>query len=464
MTIRNLLAIFILIGPVLLRAQQQPPMQTQLTLVQAVEYALQHSPDLQSAVAETAKRQGNVTTARSGLLPQLDVAGDFDRSRLAHGYPGGTEPSVLRFAQTTYSASANLKMLAWDFQQTSLQLSASRQRLSASRVLTDRQRQEAIYQVAELYLQTLTYQDLLQADDATLKSLQSLLDRTNELVKAGRAVPVDAFKIQTQIAEIESDSATLEAGRQATLSSLAAAMGYEGRLPTLVYSAATAAAPPAMGDQPQLVKDALAERPDVKAAIFDTQSASNQEKAVRRSYWPRIDFQAAAIEYGGVNPVGFATLIGRMLPSLSLPNFATTSAANDWTVGLHIGMPLFDGGRRRGEIKAAAAQTDQARFAEQKTKLNVMREVQTSYADLESARARVKAMQDSVTQAQEILKNEQTKYEVGRSVINFVLEAEAGLRTSQSLLYQAQRSESIAALSLELATGSINTDSPGLHQ
>jgi outer membrane protein TolC len=103
-------------------------------------------------------------------------------------------------------------------------------------------------------------------------------------------------------------------------------------------------------------------------------------------------------------------------------------------------------------------------FAEQKTKLNVMREVQTSYADLESARVRVKAMQDSVTQAQEILKNEQTKYEVGRSVINFVLEAEAGLRTSQSLLYQAQRSESIAALSLELATGSINTDSPGLHQ
>lgn len=73
-------------------------------------------------------------------------------------------------------------------------------------------------------------------------------------------------------------------------------------------------------------------------------------------------------------------------------------------------------------------------------------------------------MRDSVTQTQEILKNEQTKYEVGRSVINFVLEAESDLRASQWLLSEAQRSEWIAALSLELATGSINLDSLGLHQ
>lgn len=463
MTIKNLLAIFILTGPILLRAQQQPFAQNQLTLAQAVKYALEHSPGLQTATAEIAKSQGNVTIARSLLLPQLDIAGDLNRSRLAHGYPGGTEPSVLRFAQTNYSASANLKMLAWDFQQTSLQLSAARERLSASKVLVDRQKQETIFQVAQLYLQALTYQDLLRSNDETLKSLHSLLERTNELVKAGRAVPVDALKIQTQIAEIESDSATLESGRQATLSSLAAIMGYQGELPALVYSHATDAAPPAFGDEQQLVEDALAERPDVKAAIFDTQSASNQEKAVRRSYWPRIDFQAAAIEYGGVNPVGFPTLVGRMLPGLSVSNLTTTSAANDWTVGFYIGMPLFDSGRRRGEIKAAAAQTNQARFAEQKTNLNVVREVRTSYAELQSARARVKAMQDSVSQAHEILKNEQTKYEVGRSVINFVLEAASDLRTSQSLLSEAQRSETVAQLALELSLGRIDTDSPALQ-
>jgi outer membrane protein len=440
----------------LLLAQQQPA-QTELTLPQAVAYALEHSPDLKSAIAETTKRQGNVTTARSGLLPELDVAGDFGRSRLEHGYPGGTPPSLLRFAKTTYSASADLHMLAWDFQKTSLELAASRQRLSASQVLADRRKQELIFQVAQLYLQALTYQDLLHAADLTRNSLTSLLDRTNELVKAGRAVPVDAFKIQTQIAQIDSDSATLEAGRQATLSSLAATMGYEGQLPALAYSPAKEVAPPVI-DQQQLVQDALRQRLDLKAAMFDTKSAADLERAARRSYWPRIDFRASAIQYGGDNPVGFPTLIGRLLPGLPVPNFTTSSGVNDWAVGLHIGVPLFDSGRRSGHIKAAVAQAEQAQLAQQKLSLNVAREVQTSYADLQSAQKRVKAMREAVIQAQEILKNEQTKYEVGRTVINFVLEAEAGVLNSQSLLSQAQRSESIAQLALELSTGAIKPD------
>jgi outer membrane protein len=434
---------------------QQPATPNELSLRQAVAYALQHSPDLRSAVAETSKRQGNVTTARSALLPELDVAGDFGRSRLEHGYPGGTPPSLLRFAQTTYSASADLHMLAWDFQQTSLELAATRERLSAAQVLADRKKQELIFQVAQLYLQALTYQDLLHANDLTRKSLASLLDRTNELVKAGRAVPVDAFKIQTQIAQIDSDSATLEAGRQATLSSLAAAMGYEGQLPPLAYSPAKGVPPPAPGNEQQLVQKALRQRLDLKAAMFDTKSAADLERAARRSYFPRIDFRASAIQYGGENPVGFPTLIGRLLPGLPVPTFTTSSGVNDWAVGLHIAVPLFDSGRRRGQIKAAAAQTEQTRLAEQKLSLNVAREVQTSYADLQSAQTRVKAMQEAVIQAQEILKNEQTKYEVGRTVINFVLEAEAGVLSSQSLLFQAQRSESIAQLALQLSMGSI---------
>jgi outer membrane protein len=440
----------------MLLAQQQPA-PTELTLSQAVAYALEHSPDLKSAVAETSKRQGNVTTARSALLPELDVAGDFGRSRLEHGYPGGAPPSLSRFTQTTYSATADLHMLAWDFQKTSLELSATRQRLTASQVLVDRKKQELIFQIAQLYLQALTYQDLLHASDLTRKSLSSLLDRTNELVKAGRAVPVDAFKIQTQIAQIDSNSATLEAGRQAVLSSLAATMGYEGQLPALAYSPAREVSPPT-ADPQQLVQDAFRQRLDLKAAMFETKSAADLERAARRSYWPRIDFRASAIQYGGDNPVGFPTLIGRLLPGLSVPNFTTSSGVNDWMVGLHIGVPLFDSGRRSGQIRAAAAQAEQARLAEQKASLNVAREVQTSYAELQSAQARVKAMQEAVVQAQEILKNEQTKYEVGRTVINFVLEAEAGVLNSQSLLSQAQRSESIAQLSLELSLGTIRQD------
>jgi outer membrane protein TolC len=235
-------------------------------------------------------------------------------------------------------------------------------------------------------------------------------------------------------------------------------MGYEGQLPTLAYSTAKKVMPAANADRQQLVQNALQQRLDVKAATFNTKSAAELERAARRSYWPRIDFRASAIQYGGDHPVGFPTLIGRLLPGMSVPNLTTETGVNDWMVGLHIGVPLFDSGRRSGQIKAAAAQSEQARLAEEKAGLNVAREVRTSYAELLSAQARVKAMEEAVVQAREILKNERTKFEVGRTVINFVLDAEAGVLNSQSLLSQAQRSESIARLSLELSMGTIKPD------
>jgi outer membrane protein len=456
-----ILLIVLVIGSV--QAQQAPP-QKELSLREAIGYALEHSPLLKSAGAETMKRQGNVTTARSSLLPQLDVAGDFSRSRLEHGYPGGTPPGLLRFARTSYSASADLRMLVWDFQKTSLELSAARERVSGSRALEDRRKQEVIFEVAQLYLQALTYHDLLQALEARRKSLASLLDQTNELVKAGRAVPVDAFKIQTQIAQIDSDSATLEAGRRANLSTLGVVMGYEGEPLKLVYSPAKALPPSAAADEQQLVRDATGQRPDLKAARFEANATADLERVARQSRWPRIDFHASAIQYGAENPASFTSLIGRVLPSLPVPNSSASGAVNDWMVGLHIVLPLFDSGRRSGQIKAAAAQTEQARLEELRLKLNIEREVRTYYAELESARTRVKAMRESVVQAREILKNEQAKYEVGRTVINFVLEAEAALLNSESQLFQAQRSEAIAALALDLALGRIRADSAALQQ
>jgi outer membrane protein len=451
------------VGTAPLRAQQAT-VPAELPLQQAIAFALEHSPDLKSTVEETSKRSGYVTTARSTLLPQLDAASDFNHSRMPVGYPAAAPPSLSRFAGTTYSVSANLHMLAWDFQQSSLQLAATRERLASAQILVDRQKQDVIFNVANLYLQAMTYQDLLHANELTRKSLTSLLDRTNELVKAGRAVPVDAYKIQTQVAAIDSDSATLEAGRQAMLSSLAAAMGHHGELPTLTYTPATEVPASANGEEQQLLQTATQQRPDLKAASLETKSAYDLERAARRAYWPRVDFNATAIQYGAFQPVGFSTLVGELLPSLDVPSASTPSTVNNWTVGFHLSVPVFDSGRRRGQIRSATAQAEQARLAERKLDLDVAREVRTSYAELVSAQTRVKAMQEAVVEAQEVLKNEQIKYEVGRTVINFVLEAEAAVLNSQSLLAQAQRSEAIASLSLELATGRISADLPELQR
>ena len=60
--------------------------------------------------------------------------------------------------------------------------------------------------------------------------------------------------------------------------------------------------------------------------------------------------------------------------------------------------------------------------------------------------SRVTSLRDSVAESERVLHDERLKYEAGRSVINFVLDAESALLTSQSLLSQAERSVTTASL------------------
>lgn len=440
-----------------LAAAQAPSATAPMSLREAVSYALAHSPELKASQAEVDRRQGLATTGRSFLLPQLDASGDASRTRLEHGYPLGATPLDLRYDTAIYTGALDLKLLVWDFGRTERELAATREGIAIARGTVDRRRQEIIFETARLYLQTLAYADLIRAADGRIESLRSLLDRTNRLVEAGRAVPVDALKIQTRLAQIESDLAALHAGRRTSVSGLAAVMGFEGAEPVV---SDTSSAPSPAGSSPEnrLLEDAAASRPDLVSKDHEVRAGEHAVEAARRSVWPRIDFRASVIEYGSGSPAGFPQLIGGLLPGFVGPATAPDGLATDWLVGVHVSVPIFDGGRRRGQVQAAVAQAEEARLGRQQLGLRVAREVRSAQADLDSARSRVRALHDSVAESERVLHDERLKYEAGRSVVNFVLDAEAALLTNQSLLSQAERSATIASLALDLAVGRIDVD------
>ena len=150
------------------------------------------------------------------------------------------------------------------------------------------------------------------------------------------------------------------------------------------------------------------------------------------------------------------------MPGLPVPAHVMDNAVADWSVGATVTFPLFDGGRRKGQIQEAVARQHQAELARQRLRLNIAREVRTAAAELEAAQSRVESLQEAVREAADVLRNEQAKYDAGKTVINFVLEAEANLLANQSLLCQAQRSVAVATLSLDLSLGKIRPDTmPG---
>ena len=309
-----------------------------------------------------------------------------------------------------------------------------------------------------MYLRSQAYSDLIAAAEARSKSLQSLLARINQLIQGGRAVPVDALKIRTRLAQVESDLATIRSGRRLSLSALAAVMGFEGELPAPAYMPASFQLPPPPKPEADLLRQAAAGRPELISQDHEIRAGERTEEAARKSALPRIDLRASAIQYGSNSPAGFPQLIGKLLPAFPANVPSQGNAATDWFVGVHVSFPIFDGGRRKGQIAAAQAQLEEARLARRQVELRIGREVRTALADLESAQGRVQALCDSVAESERVLRDEQLKCEAGRSVINFVLDAESALLTNQSLLSQAERSVAIANLALDLSTGRIDPD------
>ena len=120
-------------------AQNEQP--SSLTLNQAIQFALEHSPDLQTATAQIQRQEGNVKSAKSALLPQIDLLADASRYRFDHGILPGADPRDLHFDNMIYTTGAELHLMVWDFGKTSAQLQATRQRFDASKLLLDRQRE-----------------------------------------------------------------------------------------------------------------------------------------------------------------------------------------------------------------------------------------------------------------------------------------------------------------------------------
>lgn len=431
--------------------------QDAMTLAGAVRYALEHSPKLAAARTETARRDAAAAGVHASLLPQADLLGSASVSRFDRGYPAGAPPSLLRFDQSLFTGGADLRWLVWDFHKTELELAATRERIESARALEDRRRQEIVFDTARTFLEAMAYQDLIRAAEARIRSLQALLERTQKLVEGGRAVPADELKIRTRLALVESDLAALHAGRQAALSALAAEMGFTGpRLPLLADTPPPAAEPPLPAQDGDLLRAAAQERAELRALEHETRSAERMVEAARKAILPRVDFRASATGAVSASPLGFGQMLAKALPALAGTPASAGNGIADWSLGAQITFPLFDGGRRRAQIREAQSRLELARLERQQTQLRIEREVRTAAANLAGARARVEALRNSVAESERILRDEKLKLEAGRSVIDFVLDAESALLANEGLLAQARRSVLISSLALDLSTGRLD--------
>jgi outer membrane protein len=147
---------------------------------------------------------------------------------------------------------------------------------------------------------------------------------------------------------------------------------------------------------------------------------------------------------------------GQQLPSLRLsstfgriafPNTMFdlgTEFVSDWTVALRLEMPIFTGGRIRGDKMVAQADLMEARLQLERTREQAALENQDVLAQLRAARAQWEASAGTVEQATRAYEIAEVRYREGIST-------QTELSDSRLLLQQAQANRALAARDLQVA-------------
>jgi outer membrane protein TolC len=199
----------------------------------------------------------------------------------------------------------------------------------------------------------------------------------------------------------------------------------------------------AVGSLPDVEKKALTTRPDLKR-IESEQSAQQLSVAIAKSsFGPRLNAFAGW--------------------EMDNPTLLAGAGGNNWLGGVELQFDLYEGGAKRAALSRERAIAEKMAALKQAANDAVRLEVRQAYYDLDSNRQQVGVARTAIAQAQESLRIHQDRYEGGLLTITDLLGAEEAARRSQTDYWQAVYQFHISSANLELASGTLNLQSPAVN-
>ena len=409
------------------------PLLDRLDLENAIAIALERNPDIAAmgheAVAARARRDG----AWGAMLPSLSAEGAYtyhlDDQRLV---PVRALGETGTFSDSIVSGDLVLRLplfaggrLIHEARATRLLQQAAEHRLS-------RTREQLIFNVTSVYFGMLAQEKRIDSLAFSQEALESHLRRVQDLIAADKAAEVDRLRTEVRLADVR-QKIVLEKNMLAIQRQLLAnLMGIPSTSPALVLLGELDADTTRTLSMEQGIAMALAHRPDYRAAHQELEAQARRVDIARAGHSPSLHLFGA---YGG--------------------RAATNSSEADdvGRVGIGLEMPLFQGGRLRARVQEERAKLAAAQERLRKLELQIQLEVETALLNLGAATERAQTLQKSIEQAEESLRIERQKYELGMGAIVDVLDAQSALLEAETNYYSALADCNVAQAQIDLAVG-----------
>jgi outer membrane protein TolC len=416
------------------RADGTPP--GPLTLSQTIEAVVAHYPSIDAARSAVDAARARTTQSNSSRLPQVSGQAAYAytslRPYVAIDIPGGPHGAIYENVQDAYAVSITARQLLTDFGRTDKLVDMARSGQIAAQDALEQARHQLGYQAIQGFYGVLLLRHSADVAREEIAALEEALRIAQRKFDAGSATKFDVLTTQVRLANARNHLTDTLGSLQKQENGLRELLGWDpGTRLDLAgdFDAGAEAIPESVA-----ISDGLLNRPEMKVARDDEQTARLRKDSADRGSRPSLSAQVSGGVENGVVPALY-------------DNKGYVSA------GLALDVPIFTGKRVLGERLEAGADVRGAEARERELGQQITNEVADAYADLTAARARLGNADTLVDQAREALSLAQTRYANG-VITNFeLLDAQSALRSAELSRLQARYDCVLARQAVARAAG-----------
>jgi outer membrane protein TolC len=288
--------------------------------------------------------------------------------------------------------------------------------------------------VGNAYLQIIEAGSRIEAQEAQGRNARALYDQAVDQVQAGTAPRIDATRTEVQLHTEEYNLSiarnNFEVARLALGRAIGLPLGQQFELAdTLPYS----------DIHPLSVDDALhiayKSRSDFRSALGSQKAAAQTLSAARGERYPTV---AVNGDYGDIGPT-----------------FGQSHGDFSFQAGVNI--PIFTGGRIKGDITQAEAELRQRKAEAENIRGQIDYDVRTAFLNLNAAREQVTVAKQNVDLANDNLARSKDRFASGVTDSVEVVQAEQSLASANDPYITSLYDHNFAKLSLARALGVART-------
>ncbi|MEM6326269.1 MAG: TolC family protein [Bacteroidota bacterium] len=321
---------------------------------------------------------------------------------------------------------------------------------------------EVIHQTRTAFYDALLAQEQARVVEASRNRASDTFEDFTLLVSQGVSPKLDRLNAEVDLANAETQLATVQAGAQTATDALLLAIGLPVGAPVVLEGSLSAPADELFQTVSTLeaLEEAVAERPDLEQARLAIRLNEVQRDITKAASYPSLN-AFANLSYNANVPDNRTSIFAPDPADPFTFEEQTTGFFSDayWqpavTVGLSLNWTLFDGFQTRRRVQQNQIAIDKAEIQLEQATQAAALEIASALRQLTSAERRLAAQAQTVVTAETAFRFAEERLDVGTADLVDVRLASQNLDTARLNFLQAVRDALVARSDYERATATI---------